>query len=71
MHCLIQSIFIIKFLFSAEEILSEGNKPGQLPDHGGLKYFKYEENNEEQKETVQNALQQYSDVLKEQRVCRK
>lgn len=59
------------FVLSAAEIIDEGNKPSHLPDHGGLKYFKVEESSDEQKQTVKHALQQYSEALKEQRVCRK
>lgn len=58
-------------MLSAQEILNEGNKPTSLPETGGLKYFKFDQNDNEQIESVGNAIGNYSQCLKEERICRK
>ena len=58
-------------MLSAKEIINEGNKPTSLPETGGLKYFKFDSNDNEQIESVENALGNYSQCLKEERICRK
>ena len=58
-------------MLSTQEILEEGNKPTSLPETGGLKYFKFDQDDDEQKESVESALGNYSQCLKEERVCRR
>ena len=58
-------------MLTAQEILNEGNKPSLLPETGGLKFFKCDKDDNEQLESVNTALENYSICLKEERVCRK
>jgi len=58
-------------MLNAEKLIEEGNKPTTLPDMGGIKYFAYDPDDNEQKESTDHALQQYSKCLKEERICKK
>ncbi|XP_066932094.1 uncharacterized protein [Clytia hemisphaerica] len=58
-------------MLNAQEIIEQGNKPTSLPDTGGLKFFKVNEHDKEQKESIDYTLDNYAQCLKEERVCRK
>ena len=58
-------------MLNAQQIIDQGNKPTSLPDTGGLKFFKFDENDKEQIDSVDYTLENYTQCLKEERVCRK
>lgn len=58
------------FILSAEELMHHGSKEAKLPETGGIKYYGPEES-DEQKSSVKKALDQYHQILHEERICRK
>lgn len=57
-------------MLSAEELMHHGSKEAKLPETGGIKYYGPEES-DEQKTSVKKALDQYHQILHEERICRK